>query len=302
MTHNSMGFDPVMPPLDVARNSLGLQNVIQFEHVGVQRGGRVLWSDVQLTVGRGEFIAILGPNGAGKSTLLKAILGLLPLSEGRLNVLGKPVRRGNPAVGYLPQRRTFGTDVHVQGRELVRLGLEGTRWGVPLPVLRRLWGGGRLAREERRRVQQAIEMVGATAYANRPIGTLSGGEQQRLLIAQALVTRPRILLLDEPLDSLDLYNQQAVSALIRHISQEYQITVLLVAHDVNPLLPYLDRVLYIGRGQIAIGTPESVINSETLSHLYDSPIDVLRTQDGRLIVVGQPESVTYHPHLNHRGH
>ncbi|MHC5729976.1 MAG: metal ABC transporter ATP-binding protein, partial [Nostoc sp.] len=199
------------------------------------------------------------------------------------------VRRGNPAVGYLPQRRTFGLDVHVQGRELVRLGLEGTRWGVPLPGLRRLWGGDQLAREERRRVQQAIEMVDATAYANRPIGTLSGGEQQRLLIAQALVTRPRILLLDEPLDSLDLYNQQAVSALIRRVSQEYQITVLLVAHDVNPLLPYLDRVLYIGRGQIAIGTPESVINSETLSHLYDSPIDVLHTQDGRLIVVGQPD-------------
>jgi len=297
-----MGFDPVMPPFTEAHNGLGSQNVIQFEHTGVRRGGRVLWSDVQLSVEAGEFIAILGPNGAGKSTLLKAILGLLPLSEGRLNILGKPVRRGNPAVGYLPQRRTFGADVHVQGRELVRLGLEGTRWGVPLPGLRRLWGGDKLAREERRRVQQAIEMVDATAYANRPIGTLSGGEQQRLLIAQALVTRPRILLLDEPLDSLDLYNQQAVSALIRRVSQEYQITVLLVAHDVNPLLPYLDRVLYIGRGQIAIGTPESVINSETLSHLYDSPIDVLHTQDGRLIVVGQPESVTYHPHLDHRGH
>ncbi|MHC5719758.1 MAG: metal ABC transporter ATP-binding protein, partial [Nostoc sp.] len=152
-----------------------------------------------MSVEAGEFNAILGPNGAGKSTLLKAILGLLPLSQGRLNILGKPVRRGNPAVGYLPQRRTFGLVVHVLGRVLVRLGLEGTRWGVPLPGLRRLWGGDQLAREERRRVQQAIEMVDATAYANRPIGTLSGGEQQRLLIAQALVTRPRILLLDEPL-------------------------------------------------------------------------------------------------------
>jgi zinc/manganese transport system ATP-binding protein len=129
---------------------------------------------------------------------------------------------------------------------------------------------------------------------------LSGGEQQRLLIAQALVTRPRILLLDEPLDSLDLYNQQAVSALIRQVSQEYQIAVLLVAHDVNPLLPYIDRVLYIGRGQTAIGTPEEVITSATLSRLYDSPIDVLHTQDGRLFVVGQPESVTYHPHSSHQ--
>lgn len=291
MTHNSMGFNRA--------ESVSIQQVIQFKDAAIRLGDRVIWSELQLTVKSGEFIAILGPNGAGKSTLLKAILGLLPLTKGNLTILGRPARRGNVAVGYLPQRRTFGADVHVQGRELVRLGLEGTRWGVPLPVLRRLWGGDRRAREEKRRIQQVINLVGATAYAHRPIGTLSGGEQQRLLIAQALVTRPRILLLDEPLDSLDLYNQQSVSALIRSVSQEYQIAVLLVAHDVNPLLPYLDRVIYIGRGQVATGTPEEVITSETLSCLYDSKIDVLHTQDGRLIVVGQPESVTYHVHHDH---
>ena len=285
-----------------APNSLDIHNVIQFEHAGVRRGGRTLWSNMQLTVQRGEFIAILGPNGAGKSTLLKLLLGLLSLSEGKITVLGLPVRRGNPAIGYLPQRRTFDAEVRVRGRDLVHLGLNGNKWGVPLPLLRRLWGGEVSAREERRRVQQVIDLVGATAYANRPIGELSGGEQQRLLIAQALVTRPRILLLDEPLDSLDLHNQQAVSALIRRISQEHRVTVLLVAHDVNPLLPYLDRVLYIGQGQTAIGTPEKVITSETLSHLYDSPIDVLHTRDGRIVVVGQPEEVTYHatPHVHRR--
>ncbi len=279
---------------------MSTQSIIQFERAGVRRGGRLLWSDMQLTVRRGEFVAVLGPNGAGKSTLLKALLGLLPLSEGKVTVLGSPVRRGNSAIGYLPQRRTFDADVRVRGRDLVHLGLDGTRWGVPLPLLRRLWGGEVSVREERRRVQQVIDLVGATAYANRPIGELSGGEQQRLLIAQALVTQPRILLLDEPLDSLDLHNQQAVSALIRHISQEHRVTVLLVAHDVNPLLPYLDRVLYIGQGQTAIGTPEEVMTSETLSHLYDSPIDVLHTRDGRIVVVGQPEEVTYHatPHTH----
>ena len=294
MTCNSISVDPV--PL---ASSGSLQNVIQFEHAGVRRGGQMIWHDLQLTVRGGEFIAILGPNGAGKSTLLKVILGLFPLSEGRLTVLGSSVQRGNAAISYLPQRRTFDADVHVRGRDLVYLGLQGTRWGVPLPVLRRLWQGDARARKEQRRVQKAIELVGATAYANRPIGTLSGGEQQRLLIAQALVTQPRILLLDEPLDSLDLHNQQAVSALIRRISHEHQVTVLLVAHDVNPLLPYLDRVLYIARGQTAIGTPEEVITSETLSDLYDAPIDVLRTRDGRLIVAGQPEEVTYHAHRNH---
>jgi zinc/manganese transport system ATP-binding protein len=249
---------------------------------------------MQLSVGQGEFIAILGPNGAGKSTLIKVLLGLFPLSEGKITVLGAPVRRGNAAVGYLPQRRNFDADVHVRGCDLVHLGLDGTRWGVPLPMLRRLWRGNVRAREEQRRVQKVIEVVGATAYAHRPIGTLSGGEQQRLLIAQALVTRPRILLLDEPLDSLDLHSQQAVSALIRRISQEHQVTVMLVAHDVNPILPYLDRVIYIGRGQTAIGTPEEVITSQTLSQLYDTPIEVLRARDGRIVVVGQPEEVTYH--------
>jgi zinc/manganese transport system ATP-binding protein len=143
-------------------------------------------------------------------------------------------------------------------------------------------------------VEEVIDLVGASHYAHRPIGELSGGEQQRLLIAQALVTRPRILLLDEPLESLDLNNQQIVSALIRRVSQEQRVTVLLVAHDVNPLLPSLDRVIYIGRGQTAIGTPQEVITSETLSQLYNTPIEVLHTRDGRLVVVGQPEEVSHH--------
>ena len=301
MTSKSRDVEPMQLPAAHAYHAgVGIHNVIQLDRAGVRRGGRTLWSDMQLTVQQGEFIAILGPNGAGKSTLLKVILGLLPLSEGRISVLGAPVRRGNAAVGYLPQRRTFDADVRVRGRDLVHLGLDGTRWGIPLPMLRRLWRGHVRAREEQRRVQKAIELVGATAYANRPIGELSGGEQQRLLIAQALVTRPRILLLDEPLDSLDLHSQHAVSALIRRISQEYQVTVLLVAHDVNPILPYLDRVIYVGRGQTAIGTPEEVITSQTLSQLYDTPIDVLRTRDGRIIVVGQPEEVTYHANRTNR--
>jgi zinc/manganese transport system ATP-binding protein len=266
--------------------------VIEYESAGVRLGGRSIWRDVTFQVRSGEFVAILGPNGAGKSTLLKALLGVLPLSEGSVRVLGAPVRRGNPQIGYLPQRRSFDADVRVRGRDIVRLGLDGMRWGVPLPGLQRLWGGAR-AREAAARVEEVIELVDASHYTHRPIGELSGGEQQRLLIAQALVTRPRILLLDEPLESLDLHNQQIVSALIRHISQEQQVTVLMVAHDVNPILSYLDRVIYIGRSHTAIGTPQEVITSETLSRLYDTPIEVLHTRDGRIVVVGQPEEVSY---------
>src|SRR5690349_7584361 len=245
--------------------------IIQVEDASVELGGRSIWQDVRLSVQPGEFLAILGPNGAGKSTLLKAILGLIPLAHGTISVLGRPARRGNPAIGYVPQRRHFEPDVRVRGRSMVRLGLDGRNWGLPLPFHQRYH-----AREARHRVQQAIDLVGAGAYADRPIGELSGGEQQRLLIAQALVRKPRILALDEPLDSLDLRNQQGVAGVIRQISQETGAAVLLVAHDVNPILSAVDRVVYVAHGQVAAGTPEEVINTETLSRLYGTPIEVLR--------------------------
>jgi zinc/manganese transport system ATP-binding protein len=275
--------------------------VIRIRGAAAVLGGRLVWHDVSLDVRDGEFIAVLGPNGAGKSTLIKAILGLLPLSEGSIEVLGQPVRRGNDHIGYVPQRRSFDPDVHVRGRDVVRLGLDGSRWGTPLPGLGLIWHDSR-DKESRSRVQAVIELVGAESYADRPIGELSGGEQQRLLIAQALVTRPRILLLDEPLDSLDLRNQQEMSGVIRRISEESDTAVLLVAHDVNPLLPYLDRVCYVAQSHMAIGAPDEIITTETLTRLYGAPIEVLRTQSGQLVVVGQPEGVPcaehHHPSRN----
>ncbi len=269
-----------------------LSPVIQVEEAAVALGGRTIWQGVGLSVQPGEFLAILGPNGAGKSTLLKAILGLIPLSRGTISVLDHPARRGNAAIGYVPQRRHFEADVRVRGRSIVRLGLDGRNWGLPVPFFQR-----NKAREAARRVQEAIDLVGAGAYADRPIGELSGGEQQRLLIAQALVTRPRILALDEPLDSLDLRNQQGVAGVIRQISRETGAAVLLVAHDINPILPAVDRVVYIAHEQVEVGTPEEVITTETLSRLYTTPIEVLRASDGRIVVVGQPEEeVSYHAH------
>src|SRR6266704_2024176 len=230
MTDLSPTTSPVSAPA-------GLSPFIEVEDAAVALGGRSIWQEVQLSVLPGEFLAILGPNGAGKSTLLKAILGLIPLSRGTISVLDHPARRGNAAIGYVPQRRHFEADVRVRGRSIVRLGLDGRNWGLPVPFFQR-----NKAREAARRVQEAIDLVGAGAYADRPIGELSGGEQQRLLIAQALVTRPRILALDEPLDSLDLRNQQGVAGVIRQISREMGAAVLLVAHDINPILPAVDRV------------------------------------------------------------
>src|SRR5579884_374646 len=271
--------------------SLTLSPVIQVEDGAVELGRRTIWQEVQLAVQPGEFLAILGPNGAGKCTLLKAILGLIPLSAGRITVLGHPARRGNAAIGYVPQRRHFESDVRIRGRSIVRLGLDGGNWGLPLPFLQR-----RKAQEAAARVQEAIDLVGASAYADRPIGELSGGEQQRLLIAQALVRRPRLLLLDEPLDSLDLPNQAAVAALVRRVCEQERVAVMLVTHDVNPVLGYLDGVVYLAGGTAVEGAPRDVVSSEVLSRLYGAPIEVLRASDGRLVVVGQPDAPFVHGH------
>lgn len=254
----------------------------------VRVGGRTVWSDVDLDIARGQFVAILGPNGVGKSTLVKTILGLVPLAAGELRVLGQPVGQANRAIGYLPQRRAFDESLRLRAIDLIALGRDGHRWGLPLRRRRRDTG-----------IDELVELVGATGYARRPIGALSGGEQQRILIAQALVQRPRLLLLDEPLDSLDLPNQASVSALIADISREHDIAVLLVAHDVNPVLSYLDQVVYLGHGRAVTGAPHEVVTTETLSALYDAPVEVLTARDGRLVVVGQPEPPAHHADRHH---
>jgi zinc/manganese transport system ATP-binding protein len=259
--------------------------------VALERGGREILRNVELELRGGEFVAVLGPNGAGKSTLMKAILGLVPVAAGSITVLGGTPSDARGRIGYVPQRRSFDRTTRIRGLDLIRLGLEGTRWGVPVgltPAARARRGA------ERRRIEEAVALVGAGAYAGRPVGELSGGEQQRLLIAQALVGEPELLILDEPLDSLDLPNQGAVAALVRRISTERQISVLLSAHDVNPLLAYLNRVLYLGGGGALTGTVDEVITAGKLSALYGTPVEVLRATDGRLVVVGQPEVPHHH--------
>jgi zinc/manganese transport system ATP-binding protein len=265
---------------------------IELDRATVRLGRRAVWADVSMAMAGGEFVALLGANGSGKSTLLKVALGAVPLAAGRARVLGHPPGEANAAIGYLPQRRSFDQGTRLRGVDLVRLGLDGDRWGVPLGLP---WGAARERRRAaRERVASTIDMVGASAYAERPIGECSGGEQQRLLIAQALVRQPQLLLLDEPLDSLDLPNQASVAALVGEICRAAGVAVLLVAHDVNPLLPYLDRVVYLAGGHAVDGTVEQVITSETLTRLHGVPVEVLRASDGRLVVVGQPEPPAHH--------
>jgi len=248
-------------------------------------GDRLVWQDAGFTVNRGEFVAVLGPNGGGKSTLFRLLLGLLSPAAGSLQVLGRRPQRGNPAIGYVPQRRDIDPDLSIRGRDFVHLGVDGSQWGVAI---------GRSVVDASQRVERAVGAVQAGAYADRPIGRLSGGEQQRLLLAQALAGEPEMLLLDEPLASLDLRNQNVIAELVASLAQANGFTVLLIAHDINPLLPIVDRVLYVAHGGLTIGKPEEVITTERLSRLYDAPIEVLQDSHGHMFVVGLEAESAHH--------
>ena len=248
-------------------------------------GSRVVWSQATFSIPAGSFTAILGPNGAGKSTLIRLILGQIPAISGHLDVLGEAPRRGNPRIGYIPQSSNFDPELSIRGRDFVGLGIDGHRWGVRL--------SGR--RQVATAADASISAVGAEEYADRQLGRLSGGEQQRLLLAQALVGNPNLLLMDEPLSHLDVRNQGAIVQLISEVARKRQLTVLLIAHDVNPLLQHIDQVLYVAHGRLALGKPADIITSETLSEIYSAPVEVLKDRLGRVFVVGLEEEVS-HPH------
>jgi zinc/manganese transport system ATP-binding protein len=256
---------------------------VSFRDAALGFDGRTLWRGLTLDVEPGEFLAILGPNGSGKTTLLKAVLGLQALSSGEVTVLGGPPRRGNRRIGYIPQQRLLDAATPIRGMDLVRFGVNGTRFGLPLP-----------RRRDRERAAELVAAVDATGYADRPAALLSGGEQQRLRVGQAIADDPPLLLCDEPLISLDLANQAAVSALIDRHRRERDAAVLFVTHDVNPVLELVDRVLYLVEGRFRIGPPREVLTSEVLSELYRTHIDVVRVHD-RIVVVGAGHEEHEHP-------
>jgi zinc/manganese transport system ATP-binding protein len=259
------------------------ESVLRLRGAGLSFADRTLWSGLDLDVHAGEFIAVLGANGSGKTSLLKVILGQQQLSHGEITFLGSPIERGNRRIGYIPQQKLADEGTPLRARDLVALGLSGHRWGVPWPSASR-----------RRTVDGLLAAVGATEYADVAISTLSGGEQQRLRVGQSLAGDPRLLLCDEPLLSLDLNHQRAVSELIDRNRRERDLGVLFVTHDINPVLGMVDRVLYLAGGSFRIGKPDEVLRSDVLSDLYGSPVDVIRSH-GRVIVVGTPDGHHGHP-------
>jgi zinc/manganese transport system ATP-binding protein len=257
--------------------------VVELQEVRLAFGARTLVDELSLTVSPGEFVVVIGPNGAGKTTLLRTVLGLVRPARGRVLVSGHEPSRGDPAVGYVPQQRPFDDGTPLRGRDLVGLGLDGHRWGI------------RLRHPPGDPVQEAIDAVDAGAFGDAPLGTLSGGEQQRLRVAQAIVSRPRVLLCDEPLLSLDLASQHQVVRVIARHRDRTGAAVLFVTHEITPALPYVDRVLYLAAGGWAAGSPEEVFTDRFLTRLYGVPVSVIRVGD-RLVVVGPDDASSAHVH------
>ena len=254
--------------------------VLDVQAISVSLAGRQILDRVSFAVGPGEFTGLIGSNGAGKTTLLRVILGLQAASGGRVLISGRPRGRRNRSIGYVPQKVLLDPDMPMRARDLIGLGLDGQRFGMPVP-----------SRKRRAVIDQMLAAVDAERFADARVGTLSGGEQQRVLIAHALIARPRLLLLDEPLANLDLRSGQEIVALLHRIAVEQRIAVLLSAHEMNPLLPVMDRVVYLAGGRAATGTVEEVIRSDVLTSLYGHHVDVLHVH-GRVIVVAGDSDTT----------
>lgn len=250
--------------------------ILAVDQVSVNLAGREILRDVSFAIEPGEFTGLIGANGAGKTTLFRVILGLQAAAHGTVRVGGAPRSRRNPLIGYVPQKFQLDPDVPLRTRDLVGLGLDAHRYGIAIPT-----------RARRARVEEMLEAVDAGGFADTRVGTLSGGEQQRVLIAHALIAAPKLLLLDEPLANLDLRSGQEVVALLARIASEQQIAVLISAHEMNPLLPVIDRIVYLAAGRAASGTADEVVRTSVLSALYGHHVDVLQVHGRVLVVAGQ---------------
>jgi zinc/manganese transport system ATP-binding protein len=256
---------------------VAVQSILKVKKAEVAFGEKTIWKNLNLSVAPGEFIAVIGANGSGKTVLLKAILGQLQLASGEIELLGEEVVHGSRKIGYIPQHRQGDSGLPLRARDLLRMGLDGHRFGLPLP-----------SAKTKKRVNEMLAKVGAEDLASTPIGQLSGGQLQRIRVAQAVIDNPKLILADEPLSALDLKQQSLVAELIDQQRKQNGAAVLFVTHDVNPVLSYIDRVLYLANGKFRIGTPDEVLRSDVLSKLYGREVDVVRNQ-GRIAVLGSAD-------------
>lgn len=258
-------------------------NVITGENLVAGYGDNIVWQDASFKINRGEFVAVIGPNGAGKTTLFRLLLGLQRPIKGMIKIFDSEPNRGNPQIGYVPQRHLIDSETNIEALELVRLGLSGKHWGLSL-----------FSKDDRKAALAAFKDVGAVELAHRSLGTLSGGELQRIFLAEALVSNPSVLLLDEPLANLDIRREKDLLQLVNNVVRSRAVTALLIAHNINPLLPFLDKVIYIANGKVATGKPKEVLTSEVLSALYGVHIEVLRDSRGNVAIIGIDDHHPFH--------
>jgi zinc/manganese transport system ATP-binding protein len=273
----------------VLHDKITMIAAVELENATLRIGGRTVLRDVSFAIRPGEFIGVLGPNGSGKTTLMRAVLGLCPPVTGRLRLFGEEPHRGDPKIGYLPQTRTVIPDLRMRGLDFIGAALHGHRWGLP----------ARNSGDERV-IGEALAAVGARELATRPLSDMSGGERQRLLLAQALIGRPKLLLLDEPLIMLDARHQEVAIEVVRKLSREHGTTVLFSAHELNQLISAVDRVLYLGHGQAALGSIDEVVTAPVLSRLYGTEIEVIKTA-GRIFVMSRGQDVERVEHMHDHG-
>ena len=264
--------------------------VVSLDHATIRIGGRTVLADASFAIEPGEFIGVLGPNGAGKTTLMRSVLGLLPPSAGSVKVFGRTPECGDRSIGYLPQLRTVLPDLRVRGLDFIGASLHGDRWGIP-----------HLSHHDRHMIEDTLNAVGARELASRPLSEMSGGERQRLLLAQALIGKPKLLLLDEPLISLDARHQEVAIKVVKKVCRERGITVLFSAHELNQLLGAIDRVLYLGNGQAVLGSVDEVVTAPVLSRLYGTEIEVVRA-GGHIFVMSHGSDVERADHMHEHGH
>ena len=264
------------------------EEVLKLAGVSVWLSGRQVLREISFTLRAAEMTGLIGSNGAGKTTIFRVILGLQRASAGTIWLSGRAGSGHSPAIGYVPQTVALDPDMPLRARDVVGLGLDGQKIGMPLP-----------SRQRRKLVDAMLEAVDATHFANARVGRLSGGEQRRVLIAHALISRPQLLLLDEPLINLDIRSEHEVVELLSQIAREQRIAVLISAHDMNPLLPAMDRIVYVAAGRAASGTTNEVVQTKVLSQLYGRQVDVIRLRDRVLVVAGSDAaSAADHEHAH----
>ncbi|HBW18280.1 MAG: metal ABC transporter ATP-binding protein [Streptosporangiaceae bacterium] len=265
---------------EIPVTSLSDPAVLAVDGVSVRLSGRQILRDVSFGIGPGEFVGLIGSNGAGKTTLLRVILGLQAPAAGHVAVCGQPRAEARRLVGYVPQKIQLDPDMPVRARDLVGLGLDGHRLGIGWP-----------SRGRRQAVDEMLRAVDADRFADQRVGNLSGGEQQRIMIAHALISRPRLLLLDEPLANLDIRSAREIVDLIARITRQQHVSVLISAHEINPLLPVMDRVVYLAAGRAATGSTDEVVTTEVLSDLYGYHVDVINVHGRILVVAGHGDGL-----------